>query len=175
MTFAQLVLSSVLFFASMTDLRSRRIPNALIAIGLCAALAGGALGLTALSLSECLIGALVGLGLFLPLYVFRAVGAGDAKLMSVIGALVGGSAVVSVCVYTALAGFAMAVLMLVRHGGWRRTCSDMIFLIHHAILRLSGQKLVVADLARTSSVRLPYAVAITAGVVVWWLRGDVFF
>jgi hypothetical protein len=98
------LLTGVLALAVWTDLKSRRIPNALVAMGLCLALASVSMGWGSVSLSQCLLGALTGLVLFLPLYLFGAVGAGDAKLMAAVGAFVGPYAVLWAAVYTALFG-----------------------------------------------------------------------
>jgi len=75
-----------------SDIRSRRIPNALLLAGFAAALFGIAfrgqtpLGATPL---QSITGALLGLVVLMPLYVARVMGAGDIKLLATIGALMG--------------------------------------------------------------------------------------
>src|SRR5919197_5677105 len=84
-----LVLMAVLAVASVTDLRTRRIPNALtfstVALGL--VLNGVFFGLD--GLRDSASGAGLGLGLLFPLFMLRWMGAGDVKLMAVVGALKG--------------------------------------------------------------------------------------
>src|ERR1700751_1600311 len=73
-----------------SDLHSRRIPNWLVLTGLTLALAvrlGGARA--AQGYSAWGLGLLTGGGLFLPLYLLRGMGAGDVKLMAMVGAFVG--------------------------------------------------------------------------------------
>lgn len=84
-------LIAVLITAIWTDLRSSRIPNSLTFSTMILALAAHAsLGGTQEALFG-LAGLATGLGLFLALYVFAGIGAGDVKLMGAVGAMVGPS------------------------------------------------------------------------------------
>src|SRR5258708_376980 len=99
-----LPLSGILTAAAYTDLRSHRIPNKLIVLGLIMAgvfqlVASGAHGL----LSGFLAAAL-GLGCFMPLYALRAMGAGDVKLMAVVGFFTSPRGVLYAVVLSLLAG-----------------------------------------------------------------------
>ena len=82
-------LAVVLVTAIGTDVRSSRIPNWLTFSAMGFALVGHAwlAGLPGALFS--LAGLGTGLGLFLILYVFGTIGAGDVKLMAAVGALVG--------------------------------------------------------------------------------------
>lgn len=164
-------LTLILLIASVTDWQSRRIPNALIAVGLCGGLTASILGLSGLGLGACLAGAGLGLGLFLPLYAMRAVGAGDAKLMAVVGSLLGTVAVAWIVVYTGIAGAVLATVVLAVKGGWRKAFADVANLIRRLVWRISGVPLRVVESTGNSSVRLPYALAIFAGTLTWWVVG----
>ena len=73
---------------SVLDLKTRRIPNKLILLGLLVACASSAFeGWSQFGWS--LGGALVGFVFMLPLYNWRLMGGGDVKLAGVIGAMVG--------------------------------------------------------------------------------------
>ena len=82
-------LIGLLATAIVTDLRSSRIPNWLTISAMVFGLAGHAWqhGLQGLLFS--LFGLFVGLGLFLLLHLSGSIGAGDVKLMAVVGAMVG--------------------------------------------------------------------------------------
>jgi prepilin peptidase CpaA len=103
------VLVAGLLVATVIDLRSRRIPNALTAtmaglgIGLAAAGASGT------SVVAALAGFVLGLLLMLPGYALGATGAGDVKLMAAVGAIVGPALVLSAFICTSIAGGVLAI------------------------------------------------------------------
>ena len=101
--------------ATLSDVVSHRIPNALLAPALLAALAfsfviSGAQGILMS------IGSLgVGLALLLPLYAMGAMGAGDVKLLGVAGAYLGPVGAVIAGLLTFVAGAVIGILFI----GWR--------------------------------------------------------
>ncbi|UVT20572.1 MAG: prepilin peptidase [Nitrospira sp.] len=99
-----LLLVTVLGTAIVTDLRSSRIPNWLTfpAMGLGILIQAWIGGLTG-ALSS-LAGLGLGTGLFFLLYLSKALGAGDVKLMAAIGAMLGPSAVLSVVALSMMVG-----------------------------------------------------------------------
>ncbi|HEX9143437.1 MAG TPA: A24 family peptidase, partial [Candidatus Binatia bacterium] len=93
------VLCILLFLAVLHDVRTRRIPNRLVFPGAVIGLAlntilppgtgffaepSGAVGFLA-----SLGGAGIGVAILLPMYAFGALGAGDVKLMAMVGAFLG--------------------------------------------------------------------------------------
>jgi prepilin peptidase CpaA len=141
-TVSWMVLGGLVAGAVATDVTQRRIPNPLILLGL---FLGVALATTAAGLQgslESLAGAAAGLALLLPLFAMRWLGAGDVKLMAVIGSFVGLPGVLWVVVYTGLAGGALALAA-------RWSAGRISFI--------------------GSASRLPYAVAIAAGTAIWLL------
>jgi prepilin peptidase CpaA len=60
--------------------------------------------------SDVLAGGLVGLLVFLPFYAVSAMGAGDIKLMSVVGTFVGVKGVLVCALFTALTGGGLALV-----------------------------------------------------------------
>ncbi|MES2024387.1 MAG: prepilin peptidase [Pseudomonadota bacterium] len=74
------------------DILFRRVPNGVLLLALLAH-AGYFFvtghGITGVDVSQSLIGGVVGLLIFLPLYIWRVMGAGDVKFLIVLGALLG--------------------------------------------------------------------------------------
>jgi prepilin peptidase CpaA len=103
------VLIIMLLIASHYDISKRRIPNALILIGLL-----NAWVFTFFRVETTQTNAVFGFGIamviFLPLYAFNVMGAGDVKLLSVVGAFLGPAQFVSAAVFILIAGGAIALL-----------------------------------------------------------------
>lgn len=150
----QVVLIVCVAIAALSDLRTRRIPNW---IPLTGAVLGLALqvwysGLQGALLS--LAGAVLGLGIFLPLYMLDGMGAGDVKLFSAVGALVGPQALIIVFVFTGLLGGIAAIALSLSRGRLRET-----------LARTGSLMLGVREAAGPDSLRLPYGVVIAGGAV----------
>ena len=116
-----------LALAVRSDLRSRRVPNGLVAAGLAAALAiplAGVLGaadgpswrLAAISFGPWAAGLVLGGLLLLPGYALGGMAAGDVKLMAMAGAFLGPGLAAAAVLYACLVGGALALAVLV----WRR-------------------------------------------------------
>ena len=106
------ILLLLLFAAAWHDIQTRRIPNALVFPGAVAGLLCNALlpqSLGGLEMLDCVAGLAVGLGLLLPLYLMRAMGAGDVKLMAMTGAFLGARGVTGALLYVLLAGGVLAL------------------------------------------------------------------
>jgi prepilin peptidase CpaA len=106
MKFAVLCL---LLVASYHDIKCRRIPNWLQVLGYGIALAG-ALSAGRDSVVEAIGGALVGLLAFLPFYLLKMLGAGDVKLLSVVGAFLGVKGVLASALFSVLWGGVVAII-----------------------------------------------------------------
>jgi prepilin peptidase CpaA len=176
---APLLLAVLLCFAVAHDLRSRRIPNRLVAAGMvCAAMLQWAVPNACAHLGELdgrwhtpLAGALSGLALLLPLYVLRLLGAGDVKLMGMVGAFVGPRLVVGVTVSTLVVGGVLALGVAHRKG---RTWEALAHARQIAAGPAAAALQQGLDPARRSSSAgstsvgdLPYAVAIAGGTVTY--------
>lgn len=103
-----------LLIAAVTDIRSRRIPNAvtLPAMLIALALHGATQGWEGLLFSAS--GLALGFGVMLVPYLIGVMGAGDVKLMAAVGASLGSVGVLKAFLFTSLAGgaYALAVLAL---------------------------------------------------------------
>lgn len=100
--------------ATIVDIRSRRIPNALTATMAGAGVGLAAAGVSGISIGAALAGMLVGFALMMPGHLLGATGAGDVKLMAAVGAIVGPGLAVTAFLFTALAGGVLAVVVAVR-------------------------------------------------------------
>jgi prepilin peptidase CpaA len=100
--------------ATVTDLRTRRIPNALTASMAALGVGFAATGISGMSIGASLVGLALGLALMLPGHFLGATGAGDVKLMGAVGAVVGPGIVVSAFLFTAIAGGVLAVAVAVQ-------------------------------------------------------------
>ena len=167
---SNLVAIMLVTLACITDLRARRIPNALTfgaaAVGVSfAAATGGVQGL-----GWSVAGWIVGLLVFLPLFALRAMGGGDVKLLAAFGAWLGPALVCWVAVYGAIAGGLLALLLVLRRGRLRATIANMWVIVTH--WRLSGLKPhPVVTLDNPGAVRMPGALSIALGALATlWLR-----
>lgn len=107
-------LAAGVLVATIVDLRTRRIPNALTATMAGIGIGLAASGISGMSLGASMVGFALGLVLMLPGHALGATGAGDVKLMAAIGAIVGPAHVVNAFLFTAVAGGVLAVLVAVR-------------------------------------------------------------
>lgn len=164
------LITALLVAAVAVDLRLRRIPNALVLVGLTLAFTAHSIALTTGSIPLAgrawwspLAGLLTGLASLLPLYLLRATGAGDVKLMAMVGAFIGVQPVLTATLYTLLAGGLLSLVFMLGRGVAAQTLANVRFLLTDWALRASsGQGARLAPL-QTTAARLPYAVAIALG------------
>jgi prepilin peptidase CpaA len=178
MFYAAIVL--LLSIACWRDVQSRRIPNTLVVAGLALGLlfqvaAPSGSGLFhptqagSLGLASALLGAAVGLGVLMPLYMLRAMGAGDVKLMAMVGAWLGASGVAWAALFTLLAGGVLSVAVMLATRSSRQVFTNLHTMVAPAIMNSSLRSLNCTGAPKTTG-RLPYAFAITVGTAAEILR-----
>jgi prepilin peptidase CpaA len=157
---------ALLLGACVSDVRTRRIPNRIVA-----ALAIGGMLFSMMSFGASagavrgLLGLGVGLLIWLPFHIVRLLGAGDVKLFAASSAWLGVSGALEGALVAALIGGALAIFWMVRARGVANSARSV------AIAIVAPSTMMHNDAASSSaSVRLPYGVALAAGAafVAWW-------
>src|SRR5512139_76080 len=125
------ILLSLLAAATIADFAQRRIPNLIVLAGLLLGVARNTFlpegfglfdrnvpgGLGAMAAVG---GLLVGGGMLLPMYVLRAMGEGDVKLMAMVGAFLSPSQALLATLLVMLAGGILGLAFAVRSGALQR-------------------------------------------------------
>lgn len=122
-------LAAGVLVATIVDIRTRRIPNALTATMAGLGIGFAAAGISGISLGAAALGLLVGFTLMLPGHALGATGAGDVKLMAAVGAIVGPGIVVNAFLFTALAGGVLALIVAMRRRRFKATLAGTARLI----------------------------------------------
>lgn len=162
----QVALLLILGVAIVSDLQSRKIPNwltgpaILLGIGIQTFMNGWE------GLLFSLEGMALGLGLFLVLYMFGWMGAGDVKLYAAVGSFLGPIQTLSAAILIALVGGLLAVLALGVYRGWKKMGAWFWSVTQTIFLARSLPAVAPAN----NIPKVPYAVAIGIGTIgsYWW-------
>ncbi len=151
--------------AAWTDLRSWRIPNQLLAPSAAAALMLSAFAPGGQGLTASLLGGLVGLMVFMPLYLLKGMAAGDVKLMGVVGLYSGAALTLDIALLTALIGgfWVIGLFQWQMHGDTRRIRQFGICLRHRGLKANTNAS--AKSAARNKSLLIPYGAVIATGTV----------
>ena len=163
---AGIVYTSILVIASIGDLRTRRIPNRLVAV---LAVLGLAFSVTQRPIVPGALhgieGLAVGLACWLPFYALGWLGAGDVKLFAAAGAWLGPMRALEGSLLGALAGAVLAVMWMLKTQGVRNAIQT---------LGMAAGSPGLLSTARSEKARsvLPYGVAIAFGAIcAAWIPG----
>lgn len=168
------VLCVLLFLAARHDVRTRRIPNHIVFLG---ALSGVALNTFlpvgtgffsappgAVGFLASLSGAGLGLAILLPMYALGAMGAGDVKLMAMVGAFLGPEQILGTALLSLLAGGALALSVAVWTGTLARVLHNTYVLMLHTVIRaFVGTGVGIEKPVPPTTRNLAYAIAIMSG------------
>lgn len=156
----------LLLLATAVDLRERRIPNKLVASGIILALAFHIIAPQGQGVVFALSGLGAGMALFLPMYAMRVMGAGDVKLMGMIGAFLGAGSVLGAALASMAAGGVLAITM----AAGKRMLPQMLTNLGDIVRQFHIKQMIgpgVSPMAPVASVgKMPYAIAITAGTLI---------
>lgn len=116
-------------------------------------------------------GFLVGMGLLIIPYLLGGMGAGDVKLLAAIGALMGTSFVFYSFIYTALIGGIIAIILIFKKRGVRKSFSSLIFNVISIFLFKANLGTMILQKDNNSSISFPYGVAIVLGTLCTFVWG----
>ncbi len=173
MTIATLTALLLGIQACISDLLARRVCNHVLLAVLGVALATQLLSSGSQpSLSQCLLGGIAGLAVLLPFYAFGWMGAGDVKLFSTIGFLLGAKALLPIWVIASLAAGAHALLVI----AWPSVARSTPLALHRAASAWQHSTLVNdwrMDLrsARQGRKGIPYAAYLGLAMIGYVLHG----
>jgi prepilin peptidase CpaA len=167
------LLSVLLLGAVWIDIKSRRIPNELVFIGAGLGLLLNSVPSEGVDYISALPGALgfwqaisgfgLGLAIMLPLHVLRAMGAGDVKLMAMVGAFLGPRATVGAILLTFIAGGLLGLTVALRNGTIRRLTENLHAMLLNGFFKMQLKQAPVLDAMPVCAGKMPYAVAIAVG------------
>jgi len=168
-------LLGLLLAATWFDVRSHRIPNKLVFWG---ALAGVLLHVTlpqgqgfisvlpgGLGFLDALAGLGIGLAAFLPVYLLRAMGAGDVKLMAMVGAFLGPEQIWGAMFGVVLAGGVLAIVVALRQGVFVRMLHNIRLMLSGSLFQVVTGGMPTVESGSPPAAKLPYGLAIALGTL----------
>lgn len=157
----------LLAIAVVCDVKSHRIPNWLVFSGALVGLAYHALSSYGIGAMASVQGLAVGLAAFMPLYLIRAMGAGDVKLMAMVGAYLGPASAFGAVLTVFIAGGILALAAAIRNRALPRLYENLRFIIADMSMKMMvGGAAAQVDAVPVSAGKLPYALAIATGTVI---------
>jgi len=164
--FGQILLGILVVVAAVYDIRFRRIPNWLVLAGIVTGIAWNVYssGLTGLGRGAAGLG--LGFILYFPLWLVRARGAGDVKLLAAVGAITGPGNCFWIFLLTAILGGIIALILLMFHGRVRKTFFNVAWIMRDLVhFRAPYQSSGELDVTTTKGMRLPHAAMIAVGAI----------
>lgn len=158
------ILLLVLCTSIYTDLRSQKIYNRVLCPALIYALSYYSVTAGMQGVLFSLKGAGLGIVLFLLPYLMGGIGAGDVKLLAIVGVLKGTEFVFYSFILAAITGGIIALFILIRRGEILKTLRRLVTVLKIAILsRLTVWNM--PSLNDEEKISFPYGVAIAVGSI----------
>ena len=145
------------------DVRYRRIPNKFVLATLVAGLTANAFLAGWRGIGASLAGCAIAFGLMLILHCFGALGAGDVKLFSAIGATIGVNLVLPTFLVVLITGGGIAILTMLRAGTVRETMDRVGYIFSSLLFSWTVPRLNLPEDKRQT---VPYGVAIMLGSLI---------
>jgi prepilin peptidase CpaA len=169
------ILCALLLIAAISDCRSYKIPNWLTFGGSAFALIYSAMVPFSpqLGLGWSLGGLALGLSLMLPLYMLGMMGAGDVKLMAMVGAFLGMTHTLYAVLFVFAAGGLGALAFALWHQSLPRMLGHIKQTLGAVLMSTMGGLRPQLGLAEGQSIgKLPYAVSIFAGTTAFLIANQ---
>jgi prepilin peptidase CpaA len=162
----QILLGILVAIAAAYDIRYRRIPNWLVLAGIIVGLAWNLSALGWSGLGRAAEGLGLGFILYFPLYLIRARGAGDVKLLAAVGAITGPGNCVWIFLLTAVLGGIIALVLLLFKGRLNKTFFNVSWIVQDLIhFRAPYRSNAELDVTTNKGLRLPHGAMIAVGTV----------
>ncbi len=159
----QWLLAALVVAAAVFDVRTHKIPNALNLAGILAGFTAG-LALDGMAgLKRAGLGFALGFGVYFAMYLLRAMGAGDVKLMAAVGSIVGPGNWFALFVFTSVLGGILALGLVIQKGRLSKTLWNVWFLLRDLARLRSPARNPELDVRSEESVKLEHAVSIALG------------
>jgi prepilin peptidase CpaA len=162
----QILLGILVATAAIFDIRFRRIPNWLVLAGIVAGLMWNVYSSGWPGLIRGAEGLGLGFVLYFPLYLLRARGAGDVKLLAAVGTITGPANCLWIFLLTAILGGLIALILLLFTGRVRKTFFNVGWIMRDLLhLRAPYQSSEELDVTTTKGMRLPHGAMIAVGAI----------
>jgi prepilin peptidase CpaA len=166
-----IVLVMLLVAAALSDISTRLIPNLLVGTGMVLAL-GSHFALSGVAgLVFSLKGLALGMALLIIPFFMGGMGAGDVKLLGMVGAFLGPDMVWNAFLWTALIGGAAALIYITASGRLLVTLKRLLRPLVSAFLPWASQFLCDIREKREPALYLPYGVIISLGTLAAYWKG----
>ena len=170
---AQALLAALTLTAAVYDIRFRSIANWLVLGGIIAGFAWNLYSGGWSGLGHAAEGLGLGFALYFPLYLLKARGAGDVKLLAAVGAIVGPGNCFWVFLLTAILGGIIAMVLLMLRGRVRHTFFNLSFIISDLTkLRAPHHSSEELDVTKSKGMRLPHGAMIAVGVAAFIVMAE---
>ncbi|PBJ26450.1 Type IV leader peptidase family protein [Pseudomonas sp. ACN8] len=160
---SMVLLIGLLGVAVVSDLLHHRIPNMLVLVGLALGLIGQMYSGGVSGLGDSLLGILICFALFLPMYAFGGMAAGDVKLMAMVGSFLPFHYALWAAMFSLIAGGVCGLLIVLVRGQLRQTLGR-----YWLILRAQAYLAPTSD--EVAGKPFPYSIAILIGTLntIYW-------
>ena len=156
--------------AAILDVLTQKIPNWLTAPSALLAVILNSYLYGMRGFSSSILGLVTGFLLLFFIYRLGGMGAGDVKLLCVVGAFLGPKLVFYSFIWMSFAGGVLALILIIYKRAFSQTFCNLKILLLGWVLRTPGKE---ADLTirNQALIKLPYGVAIAVGVLLAvWLK-----